>query len=435
MTTNDRDAMIRLAIAPPADAIAPAELADLIHSEILSTPQRRGLLRLGRLGWLPAPSPLAAALVVLSTLAVALLIAALARPRPAVLSTYHGGPDRTGVMPGPGPVGQPVVLWDVQRPGAVPFTSMPLPVGDRVIVADESGTLAALDAATGDTIWELDVGSPIHGAPSVVGGLVVVGSDGGEVVAVSEATASIVWRQQLHEGGILTAVLFADNVVYAGTEGGGVFALSPSDGRTLWSMDVGSSVSRSPSYADAILYIGTNGGTLLAIDVATQSVRWSVTLAPGEVGTPAVSGGRVYVGTGLRGDGPDHPLVALDARDGRVLWTFFAPGGEQVHLGAIAYGRVYAAAENGFLYALDPETGNELWASRVGGVLATLATVAGDVVYVGTKDRSTHAIDAETGRELWFVDVAGEPTMAAVLDGRVFVGTTLGRVVAIGGSG
>lgn len=39
-----------------------------------------------------------------------------------------------------------------------------------------------------------------------------------------------------------------------------------------------------------------------------------------------------------------------------------------------------------------------------------------------------------TGRQIWRFDVIGAPTMAAVLDGRVFVATDLGRVIAIGGA-
>ena len=102
MNTSNRDLMIRLALTPSADVQAPADLNDSIYREIIRTPQRRGLIRLGRLGWLPAPSPLVATLALLALLIVGLLIAVLSRPAaPPVLAMYHGGPDRTGVMPGP----------------------------------------------------------------------------------------------------------------------------------------------------------------------------------------------------------------------------------------------------------------------------------------------------------------------------------------------
>ena len=47
MNTSDRDLMIRFALTPPAEVHAPADLGDSIYREIVRTPQRRGLVRLG----------------------------------------------------------------------------------------------------------------------------------------------------------------------------------------------------------------------------------------------------------------------------------------------------------------------------------------------------------------------------------------------------
>jgi outer membrane protein assembly factor BamB len=434
MTIDDRDTLIRLALAPPPDAAAPAGLGDAIFGEVVATPQRRGLVRL-RLGWLPAPSPLAVTLGLLAILALALAVAGLFRPPAApILSTYHGGPDRTGVMPGPGPAGVGVSSWDVGRRGAVSFSSMPLPVGNRVFVADVGGFLAALDFETGALIWEEDSGSAIYGAPGVVDDIVVVGNDAGEVVAYRATTLDKVWTERLEDGPVRASLLGADGVIYVGTEGGSLFALAPADGHILWSIPVGGPVTRSPAFADGLVFVGAAGVGLLAVDTATRSVRWTADLGSGEVGTPAVAGGRVYVARGILADGPPHDLVALDTRDGRELWAFASPVEEQVHVGAIAHGRVYAVSEDGNLYALDPATGKPLWTAIIGGRLTTLATVAGDTVYVSSEAGGVVALDRTSGTVLWRVKVIGSPTMAAVVGGRAFVGTDLGRVVSIEGS-
>jgi outer membrane protein assembly factor BamB len=433
MTTNDRDAMIRLAIAPPADVVAPADLGDAIYGQVLATPQRRGLVRLGRFGWVQAPSQQLVAFGLLALLGVGLIVAGLLRP-PAtpVLTNYHGGPDRTGVMPGPGPAGVPIPLWNVQRPGAVLFSSMPLPAGGRVYVGDTSGFLAALDSTTGATTWEEDVGGAIDGGQAVAGDLVVVGTKAGDVVAYSE-TGSLVWRQPLDAGAVLASLLVADGVIYVGTDGGQLVALSPLDGHVLWRTSVDGPVSRGPAFWDGVLYFGTGTGRMYAVGAGDGTERWTVELGPGQVGTPAVSGGRVYVGRGLNGAGPDHDLVALDVRDGSEVWSFPSETGRQVHVGAIAHGRVYAASEDGNLYALESATGELIWTASIGGRLATLASVVGDVVYVSSTAGTVHAVDAATGDVLWAVEVeGGEPTMAAVVGGRLYIGTNLGRVIAFG---
>ena len=431
MTTNDRDPMIRLAIAPTPDVVAPADLGDAIYRQVLVTPQRRGIVRLGRLGWVPAPSPLLVTLGLLALLAVGLVVAGVFRPpEPPLLSTYHGGPDRTGVMPGPGPSGVPIAIWEAERSGAVPFTSMPLPVGGRVFVGDTGGALAALDAATGAVLWEEDVGGAIYSAPTLAGELVVVGTDAGDVIAFNQA-GDHAWERPLGAGAVLSSLLAADGVLYAGTEGAQLVALSPTDGQILWQIPVEGASTRGPAFSDGVVYVGTAAGRMHAIEAGHGADRWAIDLGPGGVGTPAVSGGRVYVGRGLDSGGPNRDLVAIDVRDGSVVWSFRSESGVQVHAGAIAHGLVYGTSEDGNLYALDPATGELRWTASVGGRLGTLASIVGEVAFVSSSDGSIHALETGSGRPLWSVRVeGGEPTMAAVMGGRVYVGTNLGRVVA-----
>jgi outer membrane protein assembly factor BamB len=432
MTHNDRDALLRIALSPAPHVVAPADLGDAIYSEVLATPQRRALLPLGGLGPIPAPSPVLLTLALLALLTAVVIVAGLFRPpSEPILSMHHGGPDRTGVMPGPGPAGRPVEVWNVGRNGAIPHTSMPLPAAGLVLVADTGGEIAALDAATGSERWVLAVGAGVYGTPALAGELVVAGTDAGELVAIDIATGDQAWRRSLDGGPVVAPPLVADDLVLAATEGGRLVAVAPEDGAIQWSIDVGAAVIRGPAYANGVVYVGTQDGWLIAIDVAGRAVRWRQQLGPGAAGSPAVADGRVYVGWGGEVPDPQQRLVALDAAEGRLLWTFGTPGGERAHLGAVAHGRVYAAAEDGVLYALDARSGALAWNAELGGRLATLATVVGDVVYASSTEGTIHALDARTGAVIWSVEVdVGEPTMPVVVGGRLFVGTNLGRVVA-----
>ena len=94
--------------ARTADRPLTSGLADSIHNAIVDTPQAKApsrwsidrstsLLRTGALG---------AALFVLALLVlVAVIVILSSRPKPPLpgLLMYRGGPERTGVMPGPGP--------------------------------------------------------------------------------------------------------------------------------------------------------------------------------------------------------------------------------------------------------------------------------------------------------------------------------------------
>jgi outer membrane protein assembly factor BamB len=433
MTIHDRDALLKRAISVPDELMAPPDLGDAILRAVQATPQRPSgvAARLG-LVW-PAQRLALAGVALVALLIAAAILVALAQPsRSHRLAMYHGGPDRTGVMPGPGPGTNPKVVWDVPRPGALPFTTMPLVADGRVYVADESGTIAALDAATGATIWEKDVGSRIRGTPALTADLIVAGTDAGDVVALRAADGSRAWNAPVGGAPISASLLVDHGRIYAGGEDRTLHVLDAATGDQLWSLDVGGPVTHGPALADGVVYIGATGGQFSAIDVATHAARWTAGLGPGGVGTPTIGGGLVFVGRGLLGASPPHDLVALDAATGDVRWHFAALDGLQVHAGGLADGVLYAVSDGGSLFALDATTGATRWTVTPGGTLGTLASIADGVVYVGSADRTVRAFDAASGRAIWRVAVTGVPTQQAVVDGRLFLGTSLGRALAIG---
>jgi outer membrane protein assembly factor BamB len=433
MTIDSRDALLKRAIVVPDEVTAPADLGDAILAAIAATPQRRP----GPAAWLdlrwPAQRAAFLGAALLALLIAAAILVALAQPsRSHRLAMYHGGPDRTGVMPGPGPGANPAILWDVPRPGAMPFTTMPLVADGRVFVADDSGTVAALDGATGKTIWETDVGSRIHGTPALDGDLIVAGTDAGDIVALRAADGAKAWGAGVGGAAISASLLVDDGLVYAGGEDRSLHVLDGATGRELWSIDVGGPVTRGPALASGVLYVGAAGGQFSAIDITTHAIRWMEQLGPGGVGTPAIGGGLVFVGRGLLAANPPHDLVALDAATGQQRWHFATADGLQVHAGGLAGGVMYAVSDDGSLFALDASTGATRWTATTDGILGTLASIVDGVLYVGSADRTVRAFDAGSGQQIWQLSVTGIPTQQAIVDGRLYLGTSLGRAVAIG---
>jgi eukaryotic-like serine/threonine-protein kinase len=60
----------------------------------------------------------------------------------------------------------------------------------------------------------------------------------------------------------------ANGVVYVGSEGGSVYALSAATGAQLWSFPTGSAVLSSPAVANGVVYAGSNDGNVYAFDLA-----------------------------------------------------------------------------------------------------------------------------------------------------------------------
>ena len=437
MNTPDADRLIRAALTPASTVHAPAELGDEIYRVLLDTPQRRSGL------WPIAPrrAPAMAALWVLlivSILATGLLFAIGAlQPRPTpppdVVSMYHGGPQRTGAMPGPGPLGSIEIGWSVPRTGPIPFNIMPVVAGDSVFVGDGNGTLSALDVRTGETRWESTIGSSVTASPLYADGLVVAGTEEGMIVALDAATGEERWR--LDAGSRAGASLAAaDGTLFAGTEDGIVFALDIGTGARQWQLTTAGPLTRGPAIDDGRLYVGVAGGRFSAIDLATREVLWAAELGPGELATPAVSGETVYTATGLAELDAPHELVALNTADGSRRWAFSAPSNQPLFVSAVDDQMVYAGSEDFNVYGIDAATGQLQWTFETGGIVGSLASLVDNVLYVPSADRFLYALDTATGAELWRIAVDGEPTIPVVIGGRVIVGTSLGMVTAIVGS-
>ena len=93
-------------------------------------------------------------------------------------------------------------------------------------------------------------------------------------------------------------------------------------------------------------------------------------------------------------------------------------------------GVVFVGDDRNYLYALDAETGQELWHFKTGQMAAS--TVVDGMVYVAGDDQYLHAIDVATGLEKWHVAVIGLYYSApAVVDGTLYIGSPGGHFYAV----
>ena len=136
----------------------------------------------------------------------------------------------------------------------------------------------------------------------------------------------------------------------------------------------------------------------------------------------AVAGGSVYFGSSA-----ENKVFALDARSGRVRWTRIT-GGPLRLAPAVAGGRVYLGADDGYAYCLDARDGSVVWQFRAApqdrrvlgnGRMISLwpvrsgVLVDGGVAYLAagifpTAGVVVYALDAGTGAVRWRNDSGGK---------------------------
>ena len=122
-------------------------------------------------------------------------------------------------------------------------------------------------------------------------------------------------------------------------------------------------------------------------------------------------------------------MYGLDAASGKVLWRTNTskqpPFGEGGFFSspAVGFGRVYAARDDGTVFALDEKTGKVDWSFDTGGPVygsPALAEVPGTppTVYIGAENGRFYALDAATGKPRWHYGVGGPIPGTATVIGR-----------------
>jgi alcohol dehydrogenase (cytochrome c) len=165
---------------------------------------------------------------------------------------------------------------------------------------------------------------------------------------------------------------------------------------------------------------------ITAVNVTRLQPVWtfSTGVTNGHEAPPIVNNGIMFVAT------PGNQVIALDAKTGWLLWRYKRPLPEDVILlhatsrGVALYGdKVFFAAGEAVLVALDAKTGTEVWTAKVaenknGYYMSVAPLVADGKVLVGASGGEmgirgfVAAYYVETGKEAWktyTVPAPGEP--------------------------
>lgn len=124
-------------------------------------------------------------------------------------------------------------------------------------------------------------------------------------------------------------------------------------------------------------------------------------------------------------------LYAVDTQTGRELWRFDSISDVRVLPPCVSEGIVYFGDRDGALYALDAHTGREVWQHESQGVIEFI-TCSDTGVVCFDSEKNIHAVDAHTDRELWRFETDGwtrsSPTIAGDV---VYFGSTDGNLYAV----
>jgi eukaryotic-like serine/threonine-protein kinase len=292
----------------------------------------------------------------------------------------HGYPSSAQTIPD---------AWDV-------YTSSPAVAGGRVYFGSGDGGIYAVDARSGLLQWKVQTGDVVHASPAVVDNTVFVGSFDGRFYAIDATLGIVKWVFQggvdphvRNQQGFQSSAAVVQGVVYVGSRDAHVYALDAATGRKIW-------------------------------DYPT-SKSWVN-------GTPAVRDGMVFVGTA-----DTARLMALDARNGRLRWNFDA-GAYVFSSVALAGNRAVVGSHNGKVFLLDVANGQQVSEFRTersklnsGQLLTAEGRINPDAFAPVFGDFQDMYIDHQR-----FISLGAILASPAIAEGTVYVGSTDGRLYALG---
>ncbi|GGC24949.1 hypothetical protein GCM10011371_10690 [Novosphingobium marinum] len=197
----------------------------------------------------------------------------------------------------------------------------------RLYVTTGLGTVAALEADTGNEIWKVQPAGPLRGSPTIAFNAVYVMTQNNELHALNIADGTQLWSESgsLGQAGVfgVAAPAAGQGTVIAGYSTGELVAYRYENGRQLWSdalartsisTEVGSltDVDADPIIDQGRVYALGQGGRMAAYELVTGQRIWELNLAG--ISTPAVAGDWIFTLT------DDAQLLAIARSSGKVRW-------------------------------------------------------------------------------------------------------------------
>ena len=383
--------------------------------------------RLNQTGAYPGRTGLSPALVLLTAIVLAVLLAGCAQSRNAATqswsgvavagdSTYVGTREgriiKLSLDAGLAQVGPYQVPQPDREQGFPALYGTPVVEDGRIYVGTYNGIVLSLDAASlGDArTFEIDGNDLAKGiAGSVVphGGSLVVAAaeDAGEGrLYVLEASSLVEKcrypaRNEPPVGQMWTTPVVQDGIAYFGDQSKQVHAVSIGDCRPVWDRPaaLGGAVVAPPVISAGYLYLGAFDRAFYRVSIATgaqeelfEANSW-------------FWGAAVTDGTTLYAPNMDGNIYAYDITSGRVVWTYPADDESEPVLASpvLSDGELVYASDSGVMVVLDAQSGSRKWDRRVGNDVRAPLTAEGRLVFLHSLDETITAIDLDTKQLAW----------------------------------
>lgn len=293
-----------------------------------------------------------------------------------------------------------IEAWRRQMPAG--FYAAPVEMYGRIYIGDDNGTFYAFDQTNGRILWRYKTSGRIVGSAAVKDGRCVFASANGTIYCVSVEGGKLQWRQKLGKP-ITGSIAIDGQTVYVGSSDSCFYAIKLMTGAPVWTYrGFGNYCLAKPLIRKNNIYIGAYDGCFYALDKRKGKLLWKWNSEPEDFRdspaavTPCADNKRVYLSAA------DGYLTALNTDTGSVAkrtdrWKVRESIGMKGNI-------LYAKTKKDTIIAIDLAADTLLWATNAHygkDNAATQLMVDGNTLFATTKNGLVIALDALTGDSLW----------------------------------
>lgn len=283
---------------------------------------------------------------------------------------------------------------------AIPFDTPPAAAAGfdatTAYVPLKGGQLVAVDLDQGTVRWRLDVATAF--TPATGDGLVFITAEA-SIEARDARTGAARWRTPL-PGGAAVPLYWDTGWLLASTPNGDLAAFRAVDGTLVWRQSLGSPLATAPAPGLDRLFLPLADNRLVSVLLSTGETTWSRTLDARITGLLALDDQLVF-GTTAR------DVVSVGLTSGRERWRWHV-GGDVSGLPAADEKRIYFAARDNVLRAVDRKSGNLRWIAALPSRPSGSPLPLPNQVLMPLVSTAIAGFDRETGKPTLTVQAAGE---------------------------
>lgn len=283
---------------------------------------------------------------------------------------------------------------------SIPFDTPPAAAAgfdaSTAFVPLKGGQLVAVDLDSGAVRWRLDVATPF--TPATGDGLVFTVTEA-TIEARDALTGTTRWRAPL-PGGAAVPLYWDTGWLLASTPSGDLAAFRAADGQLVWRQSLGAALAAAPAPALDRLFLPLVDNRLVSVLLATGETAWSRQLGARITGLLALDDQLVF-GTTAK------DVVSVNLTSGRERWTWRV-GGDVSGLPAADEHRIYFAARDNVLRAVDRGNGNLKWSASLPSRPSGSPLPLPNQVLMPLVSKAIAGFDLETGKPTVTVEAAGE---------------------------